>query len=705
VDILFKELLIRVTNFFRDPKAFEILKKKVLPDLFKQASSDQLLRVWVPACSTGEEPYSLAIEFYEYMNEHKTGTKIQIFATDIDNEAIEIARSGLYPDSISVDVSQGRLKRFFTKEGTSFRINKKIREMVVFATQNLLKDPPFSKIDLISCRNLLIYLGARLQKQLIPLFHYALKPEGILFLGSSESIGIFSDIFSVYNSKWKIFKPKGLSHLDLRAMDFPLAQRVHEHAPGIEKLPEAVKKGGIPLDVLTGKMLLEHYAPACVVVNENGDILYIHGRTGDYLEPSQGNARMNIYEMAREGLRIELKTGIRRVITKKEDVVVEGLKVRSNSDIHLVNLTIKHISERDYLSELIMIVFEDVTAPLKKKSGKKLSRKEEKGSKRVSDLEFELKSTREQLQTTIEELEASNEELQSTNEELQSANEELQSTNEELETSKEELQSLNEELMTVNAESQGKIEELTQLNNDINNLLSGTEIATVFLDTEMKIKRYTPESNRIINLIQSDVGRHVNDISSALQYEDLVEDAEEVLKTLTPKEMELREKSGLWFLTRIIPYRTVDNVIDGIVITFTDISTQKHLQNELTDAREYAENIVETIREPLIILDADMLVISANKAFYDTFKVMKKETENRFIYDLGNRQWNIPKLRELLEEILTEKSIFQGFMVEHDFPSIGKKKMVLNARKIVQKGKGKDLILLAIEDITEKTEQ
>jgi two-component system CheB/CheR fusion protein len=669
--------------------------------LFKHSTYEWPLRVWVPACSTGEEAYSIAIAFYEYIMESKTETRVQIFATDIDNEAIEMARGGIYPESISVDVPPERLKKFFSKEGSSYRVSKKVREMVVFATQNLVKDPPFSKIDLISCRNLLIYLGPQLQKKLIPLFHYALKPDGILFLGSSESIGTFSDLFSVYSNKWRMFKPKRVPPVHLAQMDFPAAPR-HDLPEMAVKPAEAVKPGEISLGNLTEKMLLDSFAPSCVIINETGDILYVHGRTGKYLEPSPGNARMNVYDMAREGLRLELRTGVRKVIAQKKEFVYEGLTVKSNGDINCVNLTVKYIREHNHLRGLIMVIFADAAPPLQKKKGKKISLAEEKSGNRITALEFELKSTREQLQTSVEELEASNEELQSTNEELQSANEELQSTNEELETSKEELQSVNEELMTLNAESESKIEELTQLSNDINNLLVGTEIATVFLDTELRIKRYTPSTNRVINLIQTDVGRPISDISSTLEYKDIVKDTEEVLKTLIPKEVELMDKSGLWFLMRIMPYRTTENVIDGVVITLINITEQKRVQSEITDALEYSRGIVDTVHESLLVFDSDLRVVSANQSFYRTFKVTKENTEGKLIYHLGERQWDIPKLREFLEKILPKNTHFNGFKVDHDFPGIGWREMLLNARKITQKGKGAELILLAIEDVTKQ---
>ncbi|MBI4844812.1 MAG: PAS domain-containing protein [Nitrospirae bacterium] len=675
VNILFKELLIRVTRFFRDPEAFELLKKKILPDMFKRAGEEYPLRVWVPGCSTGEEAYSMAIVLHEYISEHKPASKMQIFATDLDSDAIETARSGSYPDSISADVSQQRLKRYFTKEGNSYRINSKIRESVVFAVQNVAKDPPFSKVDMISCRNLLIYLGPELQKKLIPLFHYALKPEGILFLGTSETIGGFPDLFSAVNNKWKIFRSKKSSLVHAAPIDYypALTKTLTRQLKSFNK----EKTGEMTLGGMTEKLLLERYAPPCVIVDENGSILYFHGRTGKYLEPSPGKAKLNIFEMAREGLRLELRAEIRKAVTKKTDAVIKNLKVKSNGDIYRVNVNIKHIKKPAHLKGLLMVVFEEALPSPRARADSKLPHTGKQGSRRGAELEFELRSMREQLQSTIEELEASNEELQSTNEELQS---------------------VNEELITVNAESQSKIDELMQVTNDMNNLLAATKIATIFLDNDLNIKRFTPEIGKVIKLIQTDVGRPVRDFASSLEYEDMVKDAGEVLRTLIPKEMEVSDKNGIWFLMRILPYRTIDNVIDGVVITFIDITEQKHAQGVLSDTLIYAESIIDTIREPLIVLDAGMKVVSANRTFYRTFKVLKEDTEGKIIYHLGNHQWDIPKLRELLEDILSKNTEFHDFKVEHDFPSIGHKKMMLNARRIMQNTSGNELILLAITD-------
>jgi two-component system CheB/CheR fusion protein len=693
IDALFKELLIGVTSFFRNLHAYEILKKKVLPDMLKDMTSAQPLRVWITACSTGEEAYSIAMIFKEYLNEIKSNIKVQIFATDVDKDAIEKARAGVYPASIAVDVSQERLRRFFTRAEDSYRVNKEVREMVSFAIQSLIKDPPFSNLDMVSCRNLLIYLGPVLQKKVLSTLHYSLKKDGILFLGNSETIGEFTDLFSVYDRKWRIYKSKGGSHILIG--DFTHMGRAGVFA----KIKEPAKSVGIGIGDHIEKMLLESYAPSCVIINEKNEILYFHGKTGKYLEPAPGNAGLKIVEMAREGLKHELNIAIRKVITQKKEFVFKELNVKTNGSFQTVNLIVRPLVKPD-MQGLMMVIFEEV--PNRPSKTEKKTYKKPQINQHVIDLELELKSTRENLQATIEEMETSNEELQSTNEEFQAANEELQSANEELETSREELQSVNEELMTLNAEHQAKIEENFRILNDMNNMLMSTEIATVFLDNDLCIKRFTPAATKIINLRKTDIGRPVKDFSSKLVYEKLIDDVLEVLNTLAPMETEVIDKKGNWYLMRIRPYRTTENVIEGAVVTFIDITERKLAEKMEQDARIFTEGIIDTVRESLVVLDKDMRVISANQSFFRKFNTSKEETGNKSIFEINNCSWDIPVLRKLLEEILPENNVFNDFEVEHKFPGIGFKKMLLNARRIYQEGAGTERILLAIEDITEQ---
>jgi len=697
VTILFKEILIGVTNFFRDSQAFEALGDCLLSDVLAEKPKDYSLRVWVPGCSTGEEAYSIAIILRECMDKLKRNFKVQIFGTDIDPDGIDTARAGLYPASIVSDVTPDRLKRFFVAEGDSFRVKKEIREMAVFAVQDVLKDPPFTKLDLLSCRNLLIYLDVELQKKLLPLFHYTLRPAGILFLGTSESINGFNDLFSPVGKKWKLFRRRAISAAADTMVQFPAAPLRPQGAISSGANESKPTRERAILEVAQ-KFLVENYAPPGVFVDANGQVVYAHGRTGKYLELAPGHANFNVIDMAREGIRHELAAAMRKAKLQKREVSLGGLQVKTNGGFQAINLTVKPVRGTDGVGELLMIVFQDM-APNKIRLGKIKGDVAPKAVERISRLQQELRYSQEHLQTTIEELETSNEELKSSNEELQSTNEELQSTNEEMETSKEELESLNEELVTVNAELEGKIEELAQSNDDMKNLLDSTRIATIFLDGQLRIKRFTSEAPKIINVIPSDVGRPVSHIVSNLEDDTLSQDAQQVIDSLVAKEQTVRTKDGRYYLSRNIPYRTLDNVIDGVVITFTDITEETMSRN----ARNLAEGIVESVRDPLVVLNEKFQVIAANSSFYAVFRATSDETVGQSFFALGNRQWNAPKLRELLEQILPQNKQINEFIVEHDFPAIGRKKMSINGLRIRREGVATETILLIIKDVTESS--
>lgn len=705
IDLLFKELLIGVTNFFREPDAFEVLKEKVILQMLKTKKIGDPIRVWVVGCSTGEEAYSIAIVLKECLDDLKLkGNKIQIYATDIDKDAIDFARQGVYSANIAADVSEERLQRFFTKEDDRYRIKKDIRDMIIFAPQNILIDPPFTKLDLLSCRNLLIYLNADAQKKLLPLFHYSLNPGGFLFLGSSESIGGSTDLFTPLDNKWKIFTRRETPIARNVLIEFPTTRLPFEVRT--EGIVRTQKESDASVTDIAQTLILQTIAPPVVLINDKGDILYFTRKTGKYLEPPVGKANLNIYAMAREGLRLELGILIRKAIAEKTKATMKGLRVRTNGSEQVVNLTVSPFDEPEVMRGLMMVLFEDVQMPAEEaQPSKKKSRSASRLEAINSDLEKELQSTKEHLQIVVEEMETSQEELKSTNEELQSTNEELQSTNEEMVTSKEELQSLNEELTTLNAELQSKNEELSEANNDMKNLLDSMQIPTIFLDNDLKIKRFTPYATKIANLIQSDVGRPITDIVSNLKYKDLVKDVKDVLQTLVFKETQVQTENGAWYLMRIIPYRTANNVIDGVVITFSDITELKKVQGQMAERTEFAEGIISTIREPLIVLSGDLRVVSANPSFYRTFQVTPQEIEGQLLYDLGNRQWDIPALRQLLEEVLPKNAKVEDFLVEHEFPRIGRKRMLLNARRIEQEDHRTERILLAIEDITDRKEQ
>jgi two-component system CheB/CheR fusion protein len=704
VHILFKEMLINVTSFFRDREAFEALMQVVLPRLFEHKPENYTFRIWVPGCASGEEAYSLAMLFREYMENTRQEFRLQIYATDIDDDAIAMARAGHYPSNISIDVSPERLSRFFVKEETGFRIKKAIREMVVFAIQNVIKDPPFTKMDLISCRNLLIYLEPELQGQVIPAFHYALKPEGVLFLSPSEGIGNFTDLFSPLDKKWRIYsvKPSSQSTRTLVAQRYPWAG---EH-PAKEPAGAGARAGTVNFAELSRRVLLQSFAPPSVITDEAGNILFVHGDTGRYLQPAQGQPSTSIIDMAREGLQMDLRLAIQNAAARKKPVITKDLQVRTNGGIHGVDLMIRPLADPDAVQDLLLISFQDSPQhpPAQRRRSKSSAAKGE--SKRVEELELDLAYTKENLQATIEEMQAANEELKSTNEELQSTNEELQSTNEELETSKEELQSVNEEIVTVNAELQAKIEQLTDIQNDMKNLLENVNVATIFLDGRLAIRRFTRDATRVFRLAAADAGRPLADIRSLVPDADLIADAAAVLDSLIPRERQVQTTNHEWFLARILPYRTLENVIDGVVMTFSDITALKAFEAEVKAARDYAESIVDTVREPLVVLNDTFEVVSASRAFYRMFEVKPEETVGRKLFALGERQWDIPKLHELLETVLPKDTAFENFVVEQDFPGIGKKTLLLNARRIPGVAGATRLILLAMEEsIPQKTQK
>ena len=574
LDLLFKELLIGVTNFFRDPIVWAELRAKILPELLATRVTGQTLRVWVPGCSTGEEAYSLAMTFKEAVEalNPKVNFAFQIFATDLDRDAIDKARLGMYPASITADVSPERIARFFSKEDHGYRVRREIREMVIFAPQNIIMDPPFTKLDFLSCRNLLIYLTAEVQKKLIPLFHFSLTRGGILLLGSAETVGSSTDLFTAISGKSRLFR-RSEPLLQKELIDFPSSYSVAQTTK-TETSPSA--KPRISLQSQADQLILQHYAPPAVLTNDKGDIFYISGRTGKYLEPAAGKANWNLFAMARPGLRHVLAGAIQKALGQKEVVKVSGLKVGANDDSQHVDVSLQQLDEIGPLHGLILIVFTDVVTEPPSRRTQAL------GSKKASDdTEQELLRVRAEARANHEEMQTSQEEIRSANEELQSTNEELQSTNEELTTSKEEMQSLNEELQTVNTELQAKVDELSRASNDMKNLLESTDIATLFLDRDLNVRRFTHQMTKIIQLIPSDIGRPITDLVSHLDDPTLPADVREVLLTLASIEKSVSSADGRWFSLRIMPYRTIDDRIDGVVITFADITVAKTLEAEL----------------------------------------------------------------------------------------------------------------------------
>ncbi len=599
IDSLFKELLIGVTCFFRDPAEWERLKQDVMPILLSLRSNIGVVRVWVAGCSTGEEAYSLAMVFKEAMEPFKTlkNIAIQVFATDLDRDAIDRARHGLYPDNIVADVSPERLRRFFIREDNGYRITKEIRETVVFAPQNLIMDPPFTKVDIMSCRNVLIYLSSEIQKKLIPLFHYCLNPDGILFLGSAETIGAFSSLFTQVDGKARIYRrvenAEPVLPPELRLASFGRSATTPAQR---EQDPEAAHKSSASnLQALVDHVLVQRFSPVGILCSDKGDILYVSGRVGKYLEPAIGKANLNIFAMARQGLHYDLSSAFSAAVRGGRSMTVRGVKVGTNGGVQYADLTVQRLVEPRELAGTVIVVIADAARALESAKASKSKPTRDRHGSRFKDLEHELQRTRDEVQTTREEMQTSQEELKSANEELQSTNEELQSTNEELTTSKEEMQSLNEELQTVNHELQAKVDELSRSNNDMKNLLNSTEIATLFLDDDLRVRRFTTPTARIIKLIPGDAGRLITDIVSDLEYSDLADDAREVLRTLVFREKQVATRDGRWFAVRIMPYRTIDNLIDGVVITFTDASAKRALEVALREQANQLRQIAEVL--------------------------------------------------------------------------------------------------------------
>jgi two-component system CheB/CheR fusion protein len=591
LETLFKDLLIGVTNFFRDPEAFESLREQVIKPLIMKAEPKTPVRVWIPGCSTGEEVYTIGILFYEEMENAGKNLKLQIFGTDIDKDAIESARRGQYPDNIAGDVPENYLRKYFERQDSAFVLSKRIKDVIVFAPQNVIDDPPFSKIDLIVCRNLLIYMGPELQKQLIPLFHYALKPEGFLFLGTSESIGHFTKLYEVKDRKWKIFQKADIPDFQgpRLNLNFPPF-----HSPKVDRsTPPHHQEAHQPnYKEIIQKALMNSFSPPAALINRDCDILYLSGATDHVLRPPEGVPKLNLLSMARKNLRLELTSCVRRAISQNETCKLEGLRINNNGSDQLINVHVIPVLKPPSMRGLFVVAFENVQRranDLDQPLPDATYPQDERERKRTEQLEHELASTREYLQTTIEELETSNEELKSTNEELQSSNEEMQSANEELQTSKEELQSMNEELTTVNTELENKIEELSRANDDVNNLMASSQVGVAFFDSDLNLIRFTSAVTSVLNVLPSDIGRPLNHLTTNMDYDNLAHDVEETIRSLEEKELNVKAENGRWYLLRIAPYKTSENTFEGVVLTFIDCTEQKEAEIELANHREQLE--------------------------------------------------------------------------------------------------------------------
>ena len=700
---LYSDLLIPVTNFFRDPGAFDAVRELVLPQIFSNAKQGQI-RIWVPGCSTGEEAYSLAMLAMEFWSDHARNSSqsvappVQIFATDISDDALDCARAASYPESALTGVSPARLRRFFAPRDGGYQIHKVIRELCVFARQNIAKDPPFSGLDLISCRNLLIYLGAELQKRVIPSLHYALKPSGFLLVGSAESLSAFNDQFTVVDKKFRIYRKKNTG---ARLITYFTGGDASLRRPADSKLAK-VPAGATPVEKETERILHARFVPASIVVNSDLEIVRFRGKTGAFLEPASGQPTFSLAKMAREGLFIDLRAALLQA--KKENVAVrkEGVTLQTNGSGRLIDFEVVPIGNPDVGAErFYLIVFQESTRPWdvdaagRRKYGRP-PRKDSGLARQNQRLAREVRQLRDHLQSVIEENEASSEEFKTANEEVLSANEELQSTNEELETTKEELQSSNEELTTLNEEMQNRNTELAVANSDLLNFLANANIPIVMVNRDAHIRRFTPAAQELLSLRPQDLGRPVSEIRGAVEVKNLEEIALQTIETAQIHEGEVRDAQGAWYQLRVRPYKTLDNKIDGAVISLQDISAVKR---SLEQMKLYADALIQNAPEPTLLLDPNLRVLVANRSFFDSFRVSRQETEGRLVYELGNNQWNIPALRQLLNRITREDTRIDDFEVRHKFESLGDRIMLLNARR-VEPSKGEFLIFLSIHDVT-----
>ncbi|MFN2385185.1 MAG: chemotaxis protein CheB [Thermoanaerobaculia bacterium] len=711
LNALYEDILITVTEFFRDPEVFQTLKTQVFPSLLRARPSDAPVRIWVPGCSTGEEVYSLAITLFESISEAALMPGVQIFATDISETAIERARAGVYLENHVVKLSPERRRRFFTKIDAGYQIAKVIRDSCVFARQDVTADPPFSNIDLISCRNLLIYLDQPLQNRVFPLFHYALNPNGFLLLGSAEALGGFKDLFLPVDRGMRIFSKQSGT---LRApMHFTQRPSDLTPAPGDPEPPREAAPLLTPFDLQkeADRVVLGRYAPAGVVVTDQFEVVQFRGRTGRYLEIPPGSASFNLLKMAREGLLAELRAAILKARRSGTRVRRERVRVVQDGAVRGVSLEVVPLkAPGERTARHFVVLFEDGDGKPSGRKGVPVGTVES-GRRRKTDrdailsLEGELTATKEYLQSIIEEQEAATEELKSANEEILSSNEELQSTNEELETSKEELESTNEELSTVNEELGIRNAELATANNDLWNLSAGINVPVVMVDLEGRIRRFTPPAEAVFNLIPTDVGRSVADIKTRLKGIDLAGVIREVLTTITPKEKEVQDENGNWYQLRVRPYRTSENRIEGTTISLLDIDPLKRSLEQVNRARDYAEALVETVQESLIVLDEDLRVRTANHAFYRLFQSAPMQTEGKLLFTIPDWAPHEDALRERVEAVLNQREAgMANFELELDFESVGRKILCLNARRVRLPGESTPFVVLAMEDITERRE-
>lgn len=716
---LYDDILIPVTSFFRDFETFEALKTHVYPAIVGDKGNKGTIRMWAPGCSTGEETYSLAMTLLEFLGDRASSFQVQIFGTDLSEKGIQKARAGIYRESIADEISPERMARFFVKMEGGYRVNKAVRDMCVFARQNLVNDPPFSQMNLVVCRNLLIYIQPVLQRKIIPILHYALKPSGFLLLGSSESVSAFPELFSAVDKDHKIYAKQAVAsrlHYDFVQSYYPAQSTLGIPAKALQS--ESSDKSDLDIQVEADRVVLREHAPVGVVIDRDMEVVQFRGQTTPYLAPAPGKPSLNVLKLARNGLAIELRALIAAAAKNGETARKDGVAFNENGDKRMVNLLVTPLGDtraprkKQHNKDFFLILFDDVTRQWTQALEGSSIRKTKNGKQNDSEfkrLRRELDDTRDALRSATESEDSLRQEFQSVNEEILSANEELQSTNEELETSKEELQSANEELNTLNAELRNKNGELQDLSNDISNLLNSTRIPVVMLDRRLHIRRITPAATKLFKVLPADIGRPFADIklnidASDMSSRDLEEQIAKVLDNLQPVERELRDLQGRWHALSILPYRTQDNKIDGVVLALQDIHAVKSASEQLAKSAAFFRGIIDTVREPLLVLYHEQRVVAANAAFSSTFELSSEQIIHRLLYDLGNGEWQIPALRELLERVLPKHEVIIDFQMDQSFQRVGSRTIMLNARRLVQPDESQPMILLAIEDITERRE-
>jgi two-component system CheB/CheR fusion protein len=694
IDRLAKDMLINVTQFFRDEKTFEVLAETIIPELIRRQPPDMPIRIWDAGCSTGEETYSIAMLFLEEMASSKRNVKLQVFASDVDDDALAIARNGLYPESIRKDVSPARLERFFVKEDRNYRVTRELRETVVFTTQDLLADAPFSRLDLVSCRNVLIYLRPEVQEKVLSLFHFALREDGILVLGASETIGDFGDRFEPISKRHRIFRHLGRSRPG--EVVFPIAPgEGGRTTPPPARSPRSAAPR-TDTGALARQALLDVYAPASVMINPRHECLYYFGPIDRYLKVAAGEASRDLFAMARDGLRTRLRAAVHQASREQVRVVLGGAQMDRNGEAVAVSVSVQPIETED--AKFLLVSFSD--EPERKKSGKAAA--EAADPPRVAQLEQELDATRKELESAIHDLGETNDEVTATNEEAMSVNEELQSTNEELETSKEELQSLNEELTALNSQLSETIEHQRATANDLRNTMNSSEIAMLFLDGNLEIRLFTPAAKTMFRVIASDIGRPLADLARRINDPHLLADAGAVFGGDVPPSREVETDSGAWYTRRVVPYRTQDDQVEGVVITFADISERKKAERAIEAARSYSDSIINTISQPLIVLDEKLRVLSASPSFYNTFLVEPEETVGRQLDAVDEGRLGDAGLCDFLDRLRRGERLIEDHQIEIELPRQGVRSLLMNALEIREDPLVGRRILVTIDDITER---